>query len=76
MTSKYEPHKNEFGETRGYRLKEMRTQENASIRWVSKRTGIPRAKLEQLENDEAPFDSKTLIKLNNLFGTKEWVNGV
>jgi predicted transcriptional regulator len=71
--STYIPIVNEFGETRGYRFKQVREIEGLSIRWISKQTGIPREKLEQMERDEIPFPPDALFKLSKLFNSTAWV---
>lgn len=54
-------------------LSEVREIEGLSIRWISKQTGIPREKLEQMERDEIPFPPDALFKLSKLFNSTAWV---
>lgn len=69
----FAPEVNEFGETRGIRLRSMREMEGFSQRWMAKRIGIPRNKLEMLEKDEIPFEPLIIARINQLFNTNKWM---
>ena len=73
MKKEYIPLVNEFGETRGYRFKQLREMEGMSLRWLSKRTKIPKKKLERMEKDEIPFTQEALIVLSRIFSSTLWI---
>lgn len=73
MSKEYIPVVDEFGETRGYRFKQMREMEEMSLRWISRQTRIPRKTLELAEQDRTPFTADMLSKLIRIFKNTDWV---
>jgi predicted transcriptional regulator len=56
-----------------YRFRVVREANNHSIRWLSKMTGIPRKKIQQMESGTIPFTDEAKSKLAQAMNDGHWL---